>query len=307
MRAAEHEVSCASPEARREYRAAFRQQQAVRVPGLLAPPLLDVIQHALTRATFEPVSGGFYSEDRLSPGSLLHHLSFLVNDPALFHLVEEVTGCDRIGMFSGRVYRRSVDGHFDEWHSDTVQDRMIGMSINLGKEPFEGGALKLREKATKHLVYDGVNSAPGAAALFRISDELEHVVMPVDAGTRTVFAGWFRHAPDFREKLARFGQDPLVGPRHDSGKQMPERLRPPRTVAFHPMDDDLLVHGLETDAFIRLDAVGRRVWETVVEHGAVRAAATALSAEYGTTVDEVARDISPLLRKLRAMGLLQAA
>ena len=43
------------------------------------------------------------------------------------------------------------------------------------------------------------NPAPGDAVLFEISDALVHCVSPLEAGARTVLAGWFMRSPSERE------------------------------------------------------------------------------------------------------------
>lgn len=288
-------------------RAAFSDRHAVHLPGLLAPTLLSAAQRALESADFSPVVGGFYAETRLGPGPLWHHLLFLINDPAMFRLVEVMTGCDPIGCFMGRVYRRGADGHFDDWHDDAIQDRMIGMSINLGAESFDGGALRLRERASQRVVYDRANTVPGDAVVFRISEDLQHIVTPVEGqGSRTAFAGWFKRAPDFRDTMLRQATAGISGPGSEPAA-LPLRLRPASTVAFHGLDDELLVHCLATDRFARLDPISRRIWELVYERQAVRDVPAALAAQYDVTAADAAHETSRVLRELVALGLLEAA
>jgi hypothetical protein len=288
-------------------RSAFRERHAVHLPGLLSPPILRAVQDELAVAPFVPAGGGFYSEERLDRCPLWSHLLFLANDPQIFALVEHLTGCDPIGSFIGRVYRRSADGHFDDWHADTVEDRQIGMSINLGPHSFQGGALRLRERATQRVLFEWANVVPGDAVFFRVSEDLEHMVTAVEGDMpRTAFAGWFRRTPDFRETMLK-PLDLDAGLARERRPALPRRLRAPDTVAFHALGDDLLVHGLANDSFVRLDLGGRRIWELVVTRHDVHAVIMELSTEYDAIPGELERDTHRLLGELFALGLVEAA
>ena len=46
------------------------------------------------------------------------------------------------------------------------------------------------------------NHTPGDAVLFRVREDLQHRVMPLEGtGARTAFAGWFRSRPEFDREL----------------------------------------------------------------------------------------------------------
>ncbi len=128
-----------------------------------------------------------------------------LNDPALFSAIEAVTQCGPIGCFTGRVYRRhNSDGraHHYPWHNDVSDDRLVGLSINLGREPYEGGVLQIRDAATLQPISEMANTVAGDAMLFRISDAIEHQVTPVTGDTfRMVLAGWFCRTPRFADSL----------------------------------------------------------------------------------------------------------
>ena len=99
---------------------------------------------------------------------------------------------------------REDGGHYYPWHSDDSDHRRIGLSVNLGDIPFEGGVLEMRRHDTEAVIARACNPRPGDAVMFRIAAELEHHVTPVTAGgPRVVLAGWFCREPDFwREVLA---------------------------------------------------------------------------------------------------------
>jgi hypothetical protein len=132
---------------------------------------------------------------------------FLVNDPALFATIERITGCRPIGCFTGRLYRM-LPGRddFDTWHSDAIQHRMVGMSVNLGP-PYEGGVFQLRDRVSKRMLGEAPNVGAGDAILFRIDEDLEHWITPLrGTAPKTAFAGWFRSSPQFLTLLEREGE-----------------------------------------------------------------------------------------------------
>jgi Rps23 Pro-64 3,4-dihydroxylase Tpa1-like proline 4-hydroxylase len=66
------------------------------------------------------------------------------------------------------------------------------MSLNLSPEPFEGGALQIRETDSKKILFEIANTGLGNAVVFRVDPRLEHRVSPVAGKVpRTAFAGWF--------------------------------------------------------------------------------------------------------------------
>ena len=89
-----------------------------------------------------------------------------LNDPALFDVIDRITGCGAIGCFTGRVHlrRASADGgHYFPWHTDAVQQRLVGLSVNLSADPFEGGVLQMRRRRSKSLIAEVENPTAGDA------------------------------------------------------------------------------------------------------------------------------------------------
>ena len=125
-------------------------------------------------------------------------LLFLCNDPTLFDLVRSITGCDPIGAFAGRVYRLLPGPkHAGRWHDDNTDGRMIAMSINLGRAPFDGGVFELRDRDSGRVLRQVPNTGPGDALLFRIGPDLQHRVTGVEGEVeKTAYAGWFRSEPE---------------------------------------------------------------------------------------------------------------
>jgi hypothetical protein len=133
----------------------------------------------------------------------IHVLLMRLNHSRVFDAVRRITGCAAIESFSGRIYRMMPDSeHYDSWHDDVMQSRMIGLSINLSSGVYEGGRLRLRERAGERELGEVANVGLGDALMFRISPDLQHLVTPV-SGTvpKTACAGWFRGDRPFASLL----------------------------------------------------------------------------------------------------------
>ena len=132
-----------------------------------------------------------------------------MNTPPFLELVRRITHCDQITWFGGRVYRMEPSpDYFDSWHADTGtthQDRLVGMSINLGARPYQGGVFRLRDEASGTILCELPNTTRGDAIFFRISSALKHMVTPVGGiEPKTAFAGWFRSGEvDYYRDLQR--------------------------------------------------------------------------------------------------------
>jgi hypothetical protein len=183
-------------------RAQFRGQHCIRIPALLEPGMLEAIQRRFSEVNFrERVHEGIGSNKELCVGEenpLSRMLNFLMNNVPLFRLVEQVTGCGRIGCFTGRVYRLVPGcGHHDSWHSDWGEHRMLGMSVNLSTGVYSGGALQIRDRSSGLVVHEVANVGFGDAIIFRLADHLQHRLTEVEGDVpKTALAGWFCSRPD---------------------------------------------------------------------------------------------------------------
>lgn len=187
-----------------EARARFEREGYLKLKGFVDPTLLQLLLAAADSAEFyERTHHGIGVELCASPGVLSGTLELACNDPALFAAIDALTGCGPIGCFEGRVYRLAPSaGHYDSWHSDVGQDRLIAMSINLSREPFEGGLLQIRKADSEEILSEVANPVTGDAVIFRIHPDYRHRVGTVTGRhSRTAWAGWFRSQPDFGELL----------------------------------------------------------------------------------------------------------
>lgn len=188
-----------SPEEVAALRAEFDGRHAIRLPRFLDPELLALVQRHISQGSFYTRAHGRVGlELCLSPGityGILHYL--MNNNPSLFRFVETITGCGRIGLFTGRVYRMMPGpNHYDSWHSDDVAQRLIGMSLNLSEEVFAGSVFQLRDARADPILCEIANTGLGDAILFRIAPHLVHRITPLEGtAPKTAYAGWFRGLP----------------------------------------------------------------------------------------------------------------
>lgn len=190
-------------------RAHFDEHLWARLPGILQPSLLSEVQRRLGRAHFvEHAHEGVHppSVDLVLPaGDVQGLLEMAVNDPTLYAAIEDITGCDRIGHFTGFVYRMVPARGRHNWHNDLILGRMIAMSVNIGPGTYRGGILELRRRATGDVIAAVENTGSGDGVIFALDPSLEHRVGPVIEGIKTAFVGWFCRGVNFIELLRTAG------------------------------------------------------------------------------------------------------
>jgi hypothetical protein len=76
-------------------------------------------------------------------------------------------------------------------------------------------------------------------------------------------------------------------------------------VVFREVEGETVLLHLERGIYFGLDAVGTRVWTTLVEHGCARPAVTSLLQEFEVTPDVLERDIAQLLDALAQNDLVR--
>ncbi len=182
---------------RSRLRAEFAARRFVRLPGLLAPELLERMLSKLDADSFrasESHSGLIAAE-----GTVSHEvdftLTFCVQHPEFFRFIEDVAGCVPIKSFAGRVIKFSPKGkHFLDWHSDNWYDarRIASLSVNLGREPYSGGLLQFRRPRARTVAGQVANTRCGDAVLFSATEEMLHRNTPLRGDRpKIAFSGWF--------------------------------------------------------------------------------------------------------------------
>ena len=187
-------------------RVQFDQKHWIRLLKILDSNLLELVRSQIDQASFyQGIHEGIAVELCMTQSKTLDLLRFITNDPTLFQIIQQITGCKRIGCFTGRVYRMmSGSGHYDRWHNDLVEHRKIGMSINLSVETYSGGLLQIRDRHSQRIVQEVANVGFGDAIVFRLADSLQHRITDVEGSApKTAFAGWFQSQPDIVTLLKR--------------------------------------------------------------------------------------------------------
>lgn len=175
----------------------FGRDHWVRLRGFLDEGLRDRLLRYVSSASFSfREDDGICTELCAPSGRAPALLGFLCNDFELFDVVRALTGCERIGGFDGRLFKR-LPGLEDSWHNDVGDGRMVAMSINLSDQPYSGGLLEIRRHGSDGILHRAPNPGPGDAILMRISPHLQHRVTNVESDVpRTVWAGWFKSGTD---------------------------------------------------------------------------------------------------------------
>jgi len=183
----------------------FARHHYVRLHGFLEPQLLGFIQSEAGRKDFDEIVNDELAQrarNLILNGSISQGMFYvlLMNDRALFQLVEQITGCGPIGSFTGRLYRMMPHrGDYASWHDDLAYHRLVAISINVSTGAYRGGVLQIRDRKSGAIISEVQNAQPGDAIVFRLSPDLEHRVTEVSGGgPRTAYSGWFCSEPVFQ-------------------------------------------------------------------------------------------------------------
>jgi hypothetical protein len=184
-----------------QMRQEFHLRQSLYFPGFIDPTLMNDIAAGLETAHFHDTQhldtkNRRFAKDQTIDGRhvVTHIFHFVLNNPVLFEFVQVITECPKVGSFSGRIYRTaSGTDHYLSWHDDRDNgERLIGVSVNLGKTAYSGGIFQLRDRRSKTVLNEISNTATGGALIFRISPDLEHRITPVEGeNPKIAGAGWF--------------------------------------------------------------------------------------------------------------------
>lgn len=190
----------------------FAEQHCVVLPRLFEKSLLERIIKQIEAATFYANVHTDYEQQEFATDMTirenelaLHQIHLLLNNPKLFEMIQQITDCpQKIESFGGRIYRNQPGAnHQLEWHDDTeMSERLIGISVNLSAESYEGGVFQLRERHSEKVMFEKACGNTGDAHIFRISPSLQHRVTKVEGYiARTAAAGWFNSHPDIETTI----------------------------------------------------------------------------------------------------------
>jgi hypothetical protein len=199
----------------------FARHHYVRLHGFLEPQLLGFIQSEADRKAFDEIVNDELEQrarNLILNGSVSQGMFYalLMNDRALFELVEHITGCGPIGSFTGRLYRMvPYRADYASWHDDLAHHRLVAISINVSTGAYLGGVLQIRNRESGAIVSEIQNIQPGDAIVFRLSPDLEHRVTEVSGeAPRTAYSGWFCSEPVF-------GRSDIISAADHSGSSNP--------------------------------------------------------------------------------------
>jgi 2OG-Fe(II) oxygenase superfamily len=179
-------------------RAEYERSSMLVLPGLFDEAVCSAITEAISKASWSHFAhddhGDIGTEEVCDSELALSLLCFVICEPKFIAMIRQITGDDAITWFRGRIFRMNPSlGHHDSWHDDANGQRRVGMSVCLESVPCQGGGFELRKCATQEILGRVEKRNLGDATLFRIGDDLEHRVLPVNEGSvRIAYAGWFR-------------------------------------------------------------------------------------------------------------------
>jgi len=186
-------------------RAEYASRSFVYLRQLIAPELLDLFCTNVEKGGFERLEHPYGAELDTTDLKTSALIDVLFNNTRLFEFIQTITDCGSIGSFNGRVYRYLADeDHYDGWHNDLVQHRIVALSLNITKQSYEGGLLELKDLDSQ-VIESIQNTVFGDAILFRLASHLEHRRTPVRGNVpKTAIAGWFRSEPQFMDLIRQF-------------------------------------------------------------------------------------------------------
>jgi hypothetical protein len=302
----------ATPSELQSAREHFAQRDFLNLPGFVEPRLLRAIQRYLRDSGFRTREYADIGHDlTLGNNPVWAVLYFLMNDPRLFRLIRQVTGCRPIGCFTGRVYRMvEQSGAELGWHDDAVSGRkLVAISVNLSEARYRGGDLQIRAKSgrTCEIV---ANRDFGDAIIFRVARHLEHRVVPIKGKVpKTALTGWFRSYP----KYTRLMPGNLNGSRESAPAGTTDRrlltpsdgARIPGSVVSRTSARTTLIADLGTAMCYGLNRTGGRIWSLLAEGHSLRSLSTIVAAEHGASRRDVERDVLALAHKLAQRNLIK--
>ncbi len=83
------------------------------------------------------------------------------------------------------------------------------------------------------------------------------------------------------------------------------RFGVPDDVVFREVSGESMILHLGTGIYFGLDQVGTRVWQLIVEHGALADVCAVMAEEFDAPAQKIREDVGVLLEQLVSKGLLR--
>ncbi len=187
-------ASTESSEELASLRAEFERRQCVLLPGFVSDQLLRRIQGYVDGGVFSVSRHpGNRTERWMDRGEAVALLLMLINDPRLFRLVREITGCRPIGRFDGSIYRTLPGPESEEpWHGEIFGHAVVELTIDVSTRPPSGATLQTRDRPSGEILGTIGLTAPGDALLVQLAPSIQQRTTAVEGDCpRTVYAGRF--------------------------------------------------------------------------------------------------------------------
>lgn len=179
----------------------FKEKRCIVLPQLVEKKLLEKTLQGISKGEFfendhDQLQNGLYTlENTLKSKNIATHLiHFIINNKELFKVIQQITGCREIKSFKGRIYQLEPNSeHRLDWHEDTFDPvRILGISMNLSKEPYEGGVFQIKRKESDDILREIPCGHLSDTHIFDISNSLLHrVTQTTGKHPRVAAAGWF--------------------------------------------------------------------------------------------------------------------
>ena len=285
----------------------FDKNYYIKLSNFFEKSLLHFIQEKLKASAFYEDRYKVGNDDAvgfcLDDDKIIGLIYFLLNDEALFKLIEQITGCLEIGCFTGRVYSKVPNlGQYDSWHDDLTDNRMVALSINLSLDTYSGGILQIKDSKDGNIISEVTSTKPGEAIIFRIAPHLEHRVTKVEGKvTRTVLTGWFRANPNYKPVFkALLNNSSFV-----NGKLTKHsKVQREENLFTKYNNEQLTIYDLNTSLCYGLDSIGEKILSMLDKPKTIPELVNAIHNEYDVEQDKCKTDIQALLDELASHKLI---
>jgi hypothetical protein len=183
-----------SPEADARAADAFARDHAIAFTDIFTDDICAMLDRACAQATFIDEVGVFGPRLREAPMRTAIIVRGLLSRPQVRDWIAKITGRGPLVDVRGSTARfvAGTEQHLD-WHNDVNDDpRLLGFTVGLGREPYEGGLFELKPTRDGEVTFRFEHTRPFCWVVFPIAKQIMHRVTPLTAGgPRTVFGGWY--------------------------------------------------------------------------------------------------------------------
>ena len=284
----------------------FDKNHCILLSNFLHPSFLCFIQEQIYSSGFKMRVHKEIGEEYVPINNKIKYLmNFLLNNKTLFKVLEEITGCKKIGNFLGRIYSfMPKKGNFDSWHNDLVEDRTLALSINLSKKIYSGGILQIRNRHSKKIIHEIANTGFGDAVIFRLGEELQHRVTSVTGKVaKTAFAGWFRLKPDYVLQTKTLPQKTNL--KVSKEITLNDSIKINEFVFTKNEGDNLTLMNMNNNRYYILNSVGANLWELISNTQNLKKVFSTMKGEYNIAPNILKKDILKQFQELQNVGLIK--